>query len=117
MHTKSCSCFPKTLSACCIVLTIYVVVFAIIVLFSHLYTYRTSPDQQRQAGQPGQPGQPEVVPSTPPPPSEEEREALPEISPTELRATGKQPPCCACTVWRAWGLSGKDRYYNVYALP
>ena len=39
-----------------------------------------SPNQQRQAGPS------EVVPSTPP---ESEQEALPDISPADLRATGK----------------------------
>jgi hypothetical protein len=43
--------------------------------------YRTPPNQQRQDGQT------EVVPLTPP---EAEQVALPDISPTELRATGEQ---------------------------
>ena len=43
--------------------------------------FRTPPNQQRQAGRT------EVVPLTPP---EGEQAPLPDISPTELRATGKQ---------------------------
>ena len=46
--------------------------------------YRTPPNQRRR-----QAGENEVVPSTPP---ESEKEAEPDVSPADLRATGK------CTV-------------------
>ena len=54
---------------------------------------RTPPNPQKQAGQT------EVIPSTPPP--ETEQAALSEISPTELRATGKYVGIHHC-YWQAY---------------